>query len=178
MGDHVGRDGRRRGGQSSILLFSFASIRDGMADSFSLRGICAWWIGWLARIGHFDRGRPGWRALSKISTINTTFSSSLPMTPRPDLDLIDDTHIHRLHDSSWHSPSTTFFDAPASPAPPFTLTPHLTQYTHHHPCPPPPDVSGHEIVEITLRFILYFYYLHTLFFYIYIRPWTISLSRR
>jgi hypothetical protein len=126
MGDHVGRDGRRRGGQSSILLFSFASIRDGMADSFSLRGICAWWIGWLARIGHFDRGRPGWRALSKISTINTTFSSSLPMTPRPDLDLIDDTHIHRLHDSSWHSPSTTFFDAPPplSPAPPSRL--HLT----------------------------------------------------
>ena len=97
-----------------------------LTDYHFVRGLL--FVVWLARIGHFDRRRTGWRALSKIPTINTTFSSSLPMTPRPDLDLIDDTHSHRLHESSRQPPINDSFrrPSPASPAPLSRL--HLTQY--------------------------------------------------
>lgn len=43
-------------------------------------------VNWLTRIGHFDRGRTGWRSLSKIS-IATTLASFLPIIPRPDPEL-------------------------------------------------------------------------------------------
>ena len=90
-------------------------------------------VGYLVGTGHFDRGRTGRRSLSKIPTINTTLSSLRPIAPRPDLDLIDDTysHISRLHESSRQPSSTTFFDAPASPAPICTPTPHPIH--PHHP---------------------------------------------
>jgi hypothetical protein len=122
-------DGTVVGGEVSICpLASFGAVDDGMADGSSLLcGVCAWLVGYLVGTGHFDRGRPWWRALSKIS-IAMTLSSFLPVAPRPDLDLIDDTysHISRLHESSRQPSSTTTSDAPPSSSPLSRL--HLTQY--------------------------------------------------
>ena len=127
--------GRSSEGRSVLVhLFSSASIRDGMADSFSLCGICAWLVAGFARIGHFDRGRTGWRSLSKIA-IETTLSS-FPSTPSRldlNLDLIDDTHSHRLHESSRQPSSTTTFDAPPSSSPLLNPPAPHPIHPHRHP---------------------------------------------
>lgn len=109
-------DGTVVGGEVSPRpLVSFASIDDGMADWLSLCvGIARRWL--VDGIGHFDRRRTGWRSLSKISTIETTLSSSSSIIPRSDPDLIDDTHSQTCClKPSRQPPSTTFSTPSLSP---------------------------------------------------------------